>query len=465
MFHRSPRIWRGIAIVAILFIIANGAIYVLFMSKTYPNTRVGNHHVGSVSFAQLPDTLTAAKLVPSKLTFTYNQHSANVNAKDIGLAVDTTSATEHARKRQWLPVLNFVTKHSIPIEATINQQKLTTVVTAINEQYHTHPADAHIAVENGTFATIKEVTGNTVQTTHLKQAVLQQVRQGKKKIALPTQHKQPEVKTADLQKDLEALKNQQAVPIVFTYGPKTSKATPEVIATWYVKDANTYKLSDAAVRSYVVGLGKQWGITVSNAAEAAKAVQAALAAQKSLAYAITAAAEPSIATAAAAKKTVTYCVGVDGVDPSFLPEFERKLAAVYSDSRGWGLGGKISFVKVASGCNMKVWLASASQVPTYGAICDNIWSCAVKPHVIINFDRWRYASDAWNQAAGSLDNYRSMVINHETGHWLGFGHKYCGGAGQPAPVMQQQSISLQGCTFSPWPSAAERSQLAQTYSL
>jgi hypothetical protein len=48
-----------------------------------------------------------------------------------------------------------------------------------------------------------------------------------------------------------------------------------------------------------------------------------------------------------------------------------------------------------------------------------------------------------------------MVINHEVGHFIGFGHASCGGAGQPAPVMQQQSISLQGCKFNPWPTASE----------
>jgi hypothetical protein len=85
--------------------------------------------------------------------------------------------------------------------------------------------------------------------------------------------------------------------------------------------------------------------------------------------------------------------------------------------------------------------------------------------VVINNDRWLYASTAWNNQGGSLEEYRSMVINHETGHWLGFNHSYCPGTGQPAPVMQQQSIDLQGCVFNPWPTATETAILKQRLGL
>lgn len=159
------------------------------------------------------------------------------------------------------------------------------------------------------------------------------------------------------------------------------------------------------------------------------------------------------------KRSITYCISAKGVDPSFLPELEAKLASVYSDSRGWSLGGTNTFIKVSSGCSLTVWLTAAELMPSFGAICDSMWSCTVWPNVILNFDRWRFASPAWNGGGGSLDDYRSMVINHETGHWFGFGHRFCQGAGQLAPVMQQQSISLQGCTTNPWPLPYEKASL------
>jgi hypothetical protein len=92
---------------------------------------------------------------------------------------------------------------------------------------------------------------------------------------------------------------------------------------------------------------------------------------------------------------------------------------------------------------------------SFSSGCGTEYSCRAGRYVIINQDRWLGATPSWNNAGGSLRDYRHMVINHETGHWLGHDHANCAGAGQPAQVMQQQSIDLQGCSFNPWPTASE----------
>ena len=66
------------------------------------------------------------------------------------------------------------------------------------------------------------------------------------------------------------------------------------------------------------------------------------------------------------------------------------------------------------------------------------------------------ASDSYNALGLSLLDYRRMVVNHETGHYLGHGHiVYCETNSGLAPVMLQQSTGLRGCKPNPWPLPSE----------
>lgn len=164
---------------------------------------------------------------------------------------------------------------------------------------------------------------------------------------------------------------------------------------------------------------------------------------------------------AAAAPQIVYTYEVRGsANSSSLESFAAAAASNFADGRGWNLGGSIAFRRVASGGNFTLWLAAASRVPGFGSPCDSSYSCRVGRNVVINETRWLTGSPSWNATGGSLANYRHMVLNHETGHWLGFDHGFCGGSGQLAPVMQQQSISMQGCRPNAWPTASERQRLA-----
>jgi hypothetical protein len=103
---------------------------------------------------------------------------------------------------------------------------------------------------------------------------------------------------------------------------------------------------------------------------------------------------------------------------------------------------------------------------SFGAICDDYWSCMPGANnIVLNSDRWNASTTTWQKAGGTMADYHALMINHETGHWLGFDHLPCGGAGQSAPVMMQQSINLGGCTFNPWPLPSEQAALLKTLGL
>ena len=163
---------------------------------------------------------------------------------------------------------------------------------------------------------------------------------------------------------------------------------------------------------------------------------------------------------------ITYEVRGRG-NVSDLAVLADEAAAVYADARGWSLGGSIRFERVEAGGAFTLWLAADALMSSFGGACDVEWSCRNGRNVVINEDRWLGASDSWTgyqppprQPAPTLATYRQMVLNHETGHWLGFGHGPCSGPGQPAPVMQQQSMTLAVCAPNPWPLPAERATLA-----
>ncbi len=164
---------------------------------------------------------------------------------------------------------------------------------------------------------------------------------------------------------------------------------------------------------------------------------------------------PRIGHLVGVRRTATYRIETRGEITASRATFRSQVAETFADPRGWRSAG-VAFKRVARGGDFSVVLAEASTVPDFSPVCSAQWSCRVGRYVIINQLRWKNASPSWNAANQTLRGYRHMVVNHETGHWLGHGHRGCTGQGNLAPVMQQQSKGLDGCRHNPWPLASER---------
>jgi hypothetical protein len=140
-----------------------------------------------------------------------------------------------------------------------------------------------------------------------------------------------------------------------------------------------------------------------------------------------------------------------------MKSFASIAAATLADMRGWSLRHNIGYRRVASGGDFRLILASPGSVAAASSACSSYWSCRVGTQVLVNVDRWRWATPTWTK---SKREYKSYVINHEVGHWLGLGHAGCGGLGQRAPVMMQQSKGTYGCVNNVWPLDHERARVA-----
>ncbi|MGY1717087.1 DUF3152 domain-containing protein [Geodermatophilus sp. SYSU D01106] len=141
-------------------------------------------------------------------------------------------------------------------------------------------------------------------------------------------------------------------------------------------------------------------------------------------------------------------IGVDG------PTFAAAVEATLGDPRSWGSGGRMSFQRVdttdVGSYDFRVSLVSPGSMERYcpGVGTGGYTSCRYGERAVINLARWETAVPDYQ---GDIATYRQYVVNHEVGHALGNGHQPCPGQGQLAPVMQQQTLGLEGCTKNAWP--------------
>jgi hypothetical protein len=128
--------------------------------------------------------------------------------------------------------------------------------------------------------------------------------------------------------------------------------------------------------------------------------------------------QPTVrAYAVPVSRRVTYSVRTRGRVTSSMKVFRRQAQQTFDDPRGWRAAG-VQFRRVRRGGDFTLVLAAARTLPSFSPGCSVRWSCRVGRHVVVNQLRWNRASPAWNRAGRSRRDYRHLVVNHETGHWL-----------------------------------------------
>lgn len=146
----------------------------------------------------------------------------------------------------------------------------------------------------------------------------------------------------------------------------------------------------------------------------------------------------------------TYVVEVEGGLGIDVEQLAAAVERTLGDPRSWTSGGRRSLQRVDGDADLRVALTSPDTTDRLCAPLDTVgrFSCANGDRAVLNAARWLTGAQAYGS---DLPSYRHYLVNHEVGHVLGFGHADCPGAGEVAPVMVQQTISLEGCAPGPWP--------------
>jgi hypothetical protein len=155
-----------------------------------------------------------------------------------------------------------------------------------------------------------------------------------------------------------------------------------------------------------------------------------------------------------------YTVAVENGAPVNVEAFAVAVDAALGDPRSW-TAGRLRLQRVPGGAqhDFTVYLATAQtarRMCAAGGVDIRVGgrpytSCRATGKVILNLDRWQLSVDHFVAAGVPLTVYRRYLVNHEVGHQLGRRHEACPGAGRLAPVMMQQTLSLNGCVANPWP--------------
>jgi hypothetical protein len=159
-------------------------------------------------------------------------------------------------------------------------------------------------------------------------------------------------------------------------------------------------------------------------------------------------------------RVVRYTVELEGGLGADAGQVARTVRGVLLDDRGWQRRDHVRFVNVspaqaARGDRVDIRVTLASPALT-DRLCLPLRtlsqvSCWNGTRSVLNLRRWMLGDDSYGK---DVAGYRVYQVNHEVGHGLGHSHQSCPGTGRRAPIMVQQTLSLQGCAPWPYPAGA-----------
>lgn len=452
--HTAPlgrkKIIRIAGILLALFVLANAIMAFVYRNKALPGYSIGGVSIAGQSYGDI-ESVIQESLIPKEITVTTKDHQKKLVVADLGVQVDKQKTFEAIKDKPLVPLITLVKKTQVSFVLQVDNAAVDAAIASLKPLFAVAPTNRHVSFNGSAFVAAEATKGYELHTAKTKKTVLRDLAASKTNSVASLNTLPAGDNNIDISADAAALNKQLQTDINFTANGKQVVPTKSDVGSWYVPTGNTMALSDEKINAYLEAIAQKSGVQLANGSDLLTAVKYAL--PKQLKSHVQMA-------AVGGSKVKTYCVASKGAPQSQLADVVGKLALTYADTRGWNASGAIAFKHVESGCSYTVWLTAPALMTTFGEICDDFYNCQVGTNVIINSDRWQQATEPWRQTGQDLETYRLLIINHETGHRLGFrDNNVCSGAGQAAPVMMQQSIDLKGCVFNVWPLPSELATL------
>ncbi len=127
------------------------------------------------------------------------------------------------------------------------------------------------------------------------------------------------------------------------------------------------------------------------------------------------------------------------------------LFLILNDEKGWINVTEKSFNQTSVEESDFVYIFATPEKTDelcYPLETNGIFSCRNEQEIVINNFRWKNGATDFLK---DIEMYRLYLVNHETGHILGWAHSDCPKEGAIAPIMMQQSKGTDGCIPYGWP--------------
>lgn len=166
---------------------------------------------------------------------------------------------------------------------------------------------------------------------------------------------------------------------------------------------------------------------------------------------------------------LTYTIEIETSDKDKLPSFSKQIQEIYDSKKGLKIlyNNKLKFkrVKLGNPANFHIKLVSNDRIKRHCGF--DLLSCADMGinTIFLNCERWWNASETFIRGLRSKDKknylklYQIYVVNHETGHILGFDHptpSYTLKSDEPCSFIAQQTINTHGGYSNPWPMITDK---------